>query len=215
MSNYMLNPGEQLPKEKREELKRINKEYSDTRDFPRYLVALRDLFPTEEIPVTSESKLFLAGFLEGEASLNISAKKHNNAKFGVLIDPEFSVTQHVNGFKALYLALNVFKTGRITHKSGSNATLVLTIDNRQSLEEKVIPFYEKYVVVYSSPEKQKRLVNFKAVLELFNNKAHTDLDQLVNKILPIWDQMRKQKGQSNETFSDLETAQKFVRNFKK
>nr|2EX5_A Chain A, DNA endonuclease I-CeuI [Chlamydomonas moewusii]2EX5_B Chain B, DNA endonuclease I-CeuI [Chlamydomonas moewusii] len=207
----ILKPGEKLPQDKLEELKKINDAVKKTKNFSKYLIDLRKLFQIDEVQVTSESKLFLAGFLEGEASLNISTKKLATSKFGLVVDPEFNVTRHVNGVKVLYLALEVFKTGRIRHKSGSNATLVLTIDNRQSLEEKVIPFYEQYVVAFSSPEKVKRVANFKALLELFNNDAHQDLEQLVNKILPIWDQMRKQQGQSNEGFPNLEAAQDFAR----
>lgn len=215
MSNFIIKPGEKIPQDKLDKLNEINKAVKSTKDFSKYLMDLRQLFQLDEVQVTSESKLFLAGFLEGEASLNISAKKLTNAKFGVVVDPEFSVTQHVNGVKVLYLALEVFRTGRIRHKGGSNATLVLTIDNRQNLEQKVLPFYEQYVVAYSSPEKVKRVANFKALLDLFNEDAHKDLEQLVNKILPIWDQMRKQKGQSNESFSSLEVAQDYVRNYKK
>ena len=53
-----------------------------------------------------------------------SAKKLKTAKFGVIVDPEFSVTQHINGICHLYAALSIFKTGRIRHKGGSNATFV-------------------------------------------------------------------------------------------
>lgn len=215
MHPFTLKPGEKMPEEKLQQLKKANEEYSYSKDFSKYLKDLREIFHIEKVQETTESKLFLAGFLEGEASLSISAKKLSTAKFGLLVDPEFNVTQHVNGFSVLYLALEIFKTGRIRHKQGSNATLVLTIDNRRSLEEKVIPFYENYVVVFSSYEKKERLSNFKYLLKLFNDGAHLDLERLVNEILPIWDKMRKQKGQSNEVFENLETAQLYARNFKK
>lgn len=215
MTNFTIQPGEKMPQDKLEQLKKINDAFSKTSNFSKYLIDLRQLFQIEEVQVTSESKLYLAGFLEGEASINISTKKLSTGKFGLIVDPEFNVTQHVNGFKTLYLALEVFKTGRIRHKSSSNATLVLTIDNRQSLEKKVIPFYEQYVVPFSYSEKVKRVAKFKTLLELFNKGAHKDLEQFLNQILPIWDEMRKQKGQINETFNSLEQAQDYARNFKK
>jgi hypothetical protein len=69
--------------------------------------------------------------------------------------------QHINGICHLYAALSIFKTGRIRHKGGSNATFVFVIDNRVSLEDKVIPFFESYVVPYASFEKVERMQTFK------------------------------------------------------
>nr|AAL34352.1 putative protein [Chlorococcum echinozygotum] len=211
MQNYTLKPGEVLPANVSQQLAKINNDFSKSSDFAKYLSNLRQLFQIEPIQVTSEAKLYLAGFVEGEGSLNISAKKTRHARFGVVVDPEFSITQHVNGFKPVYLALEVFKTGRIRHKGGSNATMVLTIDNRKSLEEKVIPFYEQYVAGFSSSSKNNRVTKFKTLLDLFNKGSHKDKDLLINDILPIWDELRQQKGQKNQAFKDLNEAATYIR----
>ena len=165
--------------------------------------------------ISEDQKYFLAGFIEGEGSINISVKKNSNAKFGITLDAEFSITQHVNGVSLLYLALNLFKTGRIKYKHGSLATLSFIISNRESLNEKVLPFFYKFVIPYGSNAKSKRLALFTEFLKKFEEKKHLDLESLQNQILPIWDAMRIQKGQKNETFPDLESAQKYVREFKK
>lgn len=211
--DFTLQPGEKLSQEILEKLQKANENYSTSKSFPKYLRDLKEIFPVEELKISTESKFFLAGFLEGEASLNVSAKKLKTATFGLLIDPEFSITQHVNGFATLYLALQTLQAGRIRHKTGSNATLALIIDNRQTLEEKVVPFYENYVEPYGSPEKVRRLQKFKALLRLFNNNAHRDQNSFVKEILPIWDEMRKQKSQLNESFSSLLDAQNYVVEF--
>nr|AAL34336.1 putative protein [Chlorogonium elongatum]ALO21368.1 putative LAGLIDADG homing endonuclease [Chlorogonium capillatum] len=210
---FFLNPGEKLPEDIVTKLKQINDSFSKHSDFSRYKREIKELFQIAHIFVTEDSKRFLGGFLEGEASLNVSAKKLTNAKFGLLIDPEFSITQHVNGISNLYLALEVFQTGRISLKNGSNATMVFKIDNRQNLQQKVVPFYETYVNRYGSPNKKARVVLFLQLLDLFNQKGHENLQVFVEKMLPIWDKMRMQKGQSNEAFPDLDTAQRYVKNF--
>lgn len=209
--DFTLKPGEKLSQEILDKLRKVNDTYSKTKHFPQYLREIETLFPVEEPQITTETKLFLGGFLEGEASLSVSAKKLYTAKFGIMIDPEFNITQHVNGFSTLYLALKIFQTGRISYKSGSNATLVFRIDNRQTLEQKVIPFFEQYVVPYGSPEKRRQLKRFKTILELFNQYKHHDLNSFLNEILPIWDEMRKQKGQVNESFPSLEAAREYAR----
>lgn len=211
---YYSSPGTAVPKAILERLKEINNTYSKSKDFPKYKQDLfAFFFPNQKEPIsTTESKLFFGGFVEGEASLNISAKKLETAKFGLMVDPEFSITQHINGISHLYAALSIFQTGRIRYKSGSNATFVFIIDNRISLEEKVIPFFESYVVPYASQTKVERVQIFKELLLIFKKKEHLNLDCLLNKILPLWDGLRMQKGQSNETFKSLEEAQEYVCN---
>ena len=209
---FYCAPGEKIPNDILEELKKINNTYTKSKNFPKYMQDIKTFFKLKTENTTTESKLFFGGFLEGEGSLNLSAKKLKNARFGLIIDPEFSVTQHINGINHLYAALSIFQTGRIRHKSGSNATLVFTIDNRISLEEKVIPFYENYVAPYASPTKLKRLQTFKEVILIFKENGHQDLNRFENEILPLWDSLRMQKGQQNESFASLEEAQDFIRN---
>lgn len=214
--NLSLKPGEVIPPYLLNELKKANDSFKKSQNRAQYLNELKSMFKIQgDFKVTTESKFWLGGFVEGESSINVSCKKLATAKFGILLDAEFSITQHVNGFSILYAALVTFQAGRITYKSGSNATLVFTIDNRQTLEEKVIPFFENYVVPYGSTEKVSRLEQFKKLLELFEQKAHTNENTFVNKMLPVWDSMRKQVGQSNQTFSTLQEAQEYVVNFAK
>lgn len=151
-------------------------------------------------------KTFYAGFVVGEGSINVSIKKSRSAFFGILLDPEFSITQHVNGFFFLFAALYLFETGSIHYKSGSRATLVYRIDNRKSLYQKVIPFWETYILPYQYSEERRRMILFKRILFFLEQKKHKDLHFFVNKMLPIWDKLRKQKGQINQTFPDLDTA---------
>jgi LAGLIDADG endonuclease len=206
-------PGEKLSPDVIKQL--VAAKASTKKDFPKYMRAIGKIFSIKEAQTTIESNLFLAGFIEGEASMNVSAKKLKTARFGLMLDPEFSITQHVNGVENLYLAMSLFKTGRISYKSGSNATLVFVIDNRQSIEEKVLPFFKKYVDPYGSTFKKQRVESFKKVLTLLKDNAHRDLDRLVYELLPEWNTLRMQKGQINESFKSLKDAQEYVQTFRK
>ena len=57
------------------------------------------------------------------------------------------------------------------------------------------------------------MARFKTLLELINAGAHKDIKSLSEQILPLWDSLRMQKGQSNESFKSLEEAQLYVKNF--
>lgn len=213
MSRIKLKPQESLPKDILDELKKINAAYTPKKDFSAYKDNVRKLFGLEEPQVTDESQAFLAGFLEGEASLNVSIKKLDTATFGVILDPEFSVTQHVNGVSCLYLAMCVFKAGRLSFKSGSNATMVYKIDNRQLLLEKVLPFYDRFVVIHGSATKRERKQIFAKLLLAFEEDKHKDKRLFIDEMLPLWDSLRMQKGQANESFTDINAVIKYIEKF--
>jgi len=209
--HHYCAPGEQIPAELKEKLAKVNADYTSSGNFQKYRRDIAATFGLSPVKITHEHKQFIGGFIEGEGSLNVSAKKLANAKYGILVDPEFSITQHVNGVVNLYNALDILQAGRIRHKSGSNATLVLIIDNRVALAEKVLPFYNTYVMPFGSAVKTIRQQNFAKVLQLLHEGCHLKLDCLANELLPLWDEMRMQRGQSNEAFPSLEAAQAYVR----
>lgn len=223
-TKIIILPGETLSPQIIEKLKQANhtkkkkpfswykSEIQKIFGYPSFISGCVSLERTEKVKKSNidykslKYKTFYAGFVVGEGSINVSIKKNPLAFFGILLDPEFSITQHVNGFEFLFAALCLFETGSIHYKSGSNATLVYRIDNRKSLYQKVIPFWETYIFPYQSSEGQQRMILFKRILFFLEQKKHKDLHFFVNKMLPIWDKLRKQKGQINQTFPDLETA---------
>lgn len=183
--------------------------------FAKYLEDVAKIFNLDPpTPLTIPEKFYFGGYIEGEGSINVSAKKLKTAKFGLIVDPEFSITQHVNGIANLYAALAHFKTGRIRHKTSSNATFVFIIDNRIALKEKIVPFMREFTVMTASQAKKERLDKFARILDLLEDGKHQDVESLKNQILPIWDDMRMQKGQSNQVFKDLQEAQDYVAQFK-
>jgi len=175
-----LRSGERLPNDIIESLKNANSNLTTTRNIQNYANEIADIFGISSRKIGLREKYFLGGFIEGEGSVNVSAKKLENAAYGILIDPEFSIAQHVNGIELLYLALITFQTGRIRYKSGSNATLVLVIDNRDVLENKVVPFYKRYVNQIGSTVKTERVKTFSKVLMHLSSNHQKDLNILTN-----------------------------------
>lgn len=209
-----LRPGEKLPNEVVEALKKANAQIKKTKNFEEYKKTMQRILQLPDFEALNESeKFYLAGFLEGEGSLCVGAKKGPKTKFGAYLDPAFNVTQHVNGSKHLFQCLCFFRTGRIRHKAGSNATLVFEIDTRKSLQDKVVPFYKKYVVPFASKAKKQRFEKFHSLLDAFDTKKHLEFQSFLYELAPIWDELRMQKGQSNETFKSLEDMQEYCIHF--
>lgn len=124
----------------------------------------------ERLSGTEAERWFLAGLIEGEGSFSVSIKFHRGTRYGVLVDPEFFIYQHVAGRSLLEMARRIFGTGRIYPKPGSPQVLVFCIDARQSLRERVVPFLFKYVYPFSARKGQIRL--FAEIVEALERKEH-------------------------------------------
>ena len=194
------------------QLKKLNSiKKHKKKDFFWYRTEIKKLFKVSENPrISVKYKTFLGGFIAGKGSINVSAKKSFNALFGIIIDPFFSVTQHLDGFFLLFKTLSLFETGSIHFKEGSNATFVYRIENRKSLIEKVIPFWEAYILPHIDLEQKQRMIDFKEMLILLEKKEHKNIASFRGRILPLWDRLTEQEGHSLESFPDLETAQSFA-----
>ena len=126
----------------------------------------------ERLRVSREAMWFLGGLIEGEGSLCISIKQHPTAKFGYYIDPEFFLYQHKNAGELLDLAKAVFQTGRIRPKPGNEDVLVYAITSRRSIVEKVIPFFERYIIPYGSALKKRNFELFREITMSLENGDH-------------------------------------------
>lgn len=208
---YYVKPGEKVSDTLLEQLKKINEQYSKTKDFPKYQKALKDLFNIPDIAMTRQIVDYLSGFVEGEGSVSVSAMKNKQTRAQLTVDPMFNVAQHVNGIVNLFLILSFFKTGRIRYKVGSKATFYFVIDNRTTLMEKVVPFYENYLSFCPNPVKIRRVSMLKQFLHLMEEKAHLHMDRMIKEVLPLWNDLRMQTGQKNQPFGSLKEAQDYVR----
>lgn len=210
----VLKPGEKLSQDIIAGLKEANASINKSSNFAEYKNTIRKLLQCPEyVPMSEMQKYYLGGFIEGEGSVAVGAKKGKNCKFGAYLDPGFNVTQHVNGGKHLYECLCFFGTGRIRYKNGSNATLLFEIDTRKSLQQKLVPFYCEYVIPFACHAKRRRFENFCYLLDAFDQKKHLEFNSFVYELAPIWDELRMQKGQSNETFASLEQFQQYCLSF--
>ena len=110
---------------------------------------------------------FIAGFIDGEGSFNVSFSRHPGYKTGWIINTKFQVYQHERERDILELIRDVFQAGRIRRKVGSNV-LVLSVESRQVQIEKIIPFFQKYPLA----TKQKVFEIWKQIVQMIWNREH-------------------------------------------
>nr|QJS52065.1 putative LAGLIDADG homing endonuclease [Stigeoclonium helveticum] len=95
--------------------------------------------------ISETQKCWVAGFIEGEGSTNISFKKQKNMKIGLRPCPSFSVTQHYTGVKSLEIVQTTLGgIGRIYPKPGKTQVMVYEVTKLSHLQTVIIPFLEKY-----------------------------------------------------------------------
>lgn len=210
MCSIYLKPGEKLTPCFLEKLKSINMTKKKYQNFLLYKEQLGKLLHCPHRPIDEKYKRFLGGFILGEGSINVFLKKDKGTKYQLALDPQFSVTQHISKCSFLHACLEVFQTGRIYYKSGSNDTLVFAIDSRQSIKTKLVPFWEKYISPFMVEREKKRFKLFCSILDSLERGEHLSGETFGENLLPLWDALRVQRGQKNESFHDLKSAQLYL-----
>ena len=119
---------------------------------------------------SAEANWFLAGFIEGEGALCVSIKSHPTCRSGYYVDPGFFLYQHESGRRILELAQATFDHGRIAPKSGSPRVLVYEVSSSVVLRDKVVPFFERYVVPFSC--KTGTFECFRMILDAMHRGEH-------------------------------------------
>ena len=115
---------------------------------------------------------YLAGFIDGEGCFSVTVHPHANAKWGWLIDPDFTINQHKKSREFLERIQKFFGCGKIYEKSPHKSNvLTYTIYSRRSIYEKVIPFIDAHPLI---SHKRYDYEKFRNIIEsLMLNRHHT------------------------------------------
>ncbi len=138
---------------------------------------------------------FLAGFVDGEGSFNVSFSRHKDLKSGWIINTKFQAYQHEKESDILEVLQDVLHAGRIRKKAGSNV-LVLSIESRQTQIEKVIPFFQSYPLA----TKQKVFEQWKKIVLMLSRGEH--LNQIGYKKIVEMAYYMNQQGKGRKWTKD-------------
>ncbi|MBU0999468.1 LAGLIDADG family homing endonuclease [Patescibacteria group bacterium] len=158
----------------------------------------------------SISDQYLTGFVEGEGCFYVGFSKRNDLPLGWQIITEFHLSQNPGGKNILYFFTKRLKCGYIKRnhpKSKRDKTWVLIIKNRDDLNNKLIPFFEKNPLQTSKFEDYKI---FKQTLSLVEKKKHLTMNgfkQIVNLVFSSKRETRKRYSKK-EILRSSETTRK-------
>lgn len=134
---------------------------------------------------------FIAGFVEGEGSFNVSLRKKSDYKVNWQIVLSFNVSQKDPSI--LYVLKKELGCGIIkTRKDGLHS---LDVTNSEEIVENVIPYFSNYPLLSKS-----KIYNFNIfckISKLVQNGEHRDINGL-RKILLLREKLNKGKGRTRK-----------------
>jgi len=119
---------------------------------------------------------YLTGFFEGEGCFWVTVHPHPTGKFGWIMDPTVQIYQHEDNRGLLERIQRFFGCGRITPKGPNSKVLTYSVDSRRSIEEKVIPHFDKYPL---QSRKWEDYLKFREIVLRMNAKEHWQRDKFI------------------------------------
>ena len=92
---------------------------------------------------------YIAGYVDGEGSFAVSVQRNASCRTGFQLVPEFHVSQNGDRARVLELIQERLACGRLRPNSRRDRALVLVVRNRRDLLERVIPFFERNLMLSS------------------------------------------------------------------
>ena len=143
----------------------------------------------------TEIGYYLAGFTDGEGSFNVVFRKRQDYSFPWKISLCFNISQKDK------VILSLFKRylGCGTLRSRPDGVWYYEVNNANSINDKVIPFFKKYR--FLSAKKKKDFAKFCLIAKLMREKRHLNKEGIM-EILKIRKEMNS-GGKRKYSDSDI------------
>ena len=150
---------------------------------------------------------YVIGFIDAEASFSVSIKMQKDLRYGIRLDPVFSITQ--SNKRPLELVAKIIGAGRIIRKPGQRHLYLLVIDNMDDLTNNLIPFLDKYQNLLQTKIEQYKI--FRDIVLSLHKGMHKDiflLKELISKAYILSQISSKSRRKRN-----LEDVLRFIDSF--
>ena len=142
---------------------------------------------------------YIAGFVDGEGSFNVSLKKRNDYKNSWKITASFNISQ--NERFILSKIKDTLKCGTLRERK--DGVIYYEVTNISSLYESIIPFFEKFGFI--SVKKQKNFKIFREIVQLMKNGEHLNKEGF-EKIVLLREKLNEGIGRKRKyTLQDIES----------
>ena len=141
--------------------------------------------------VPQEKGWYLAGFVDGEGSFNVSLRKRNDYRLSWQIVMAFNVSQR--DITNLFLLKKYLGCGKI--KKRKDGLYYFEVVNQKSIFEKVIPFFRKFY--FLSVSKKRNFSIFRKIANLVEEGSHLSKDGL-REIIELRERLNTGRGRKRK-----------------
>ena len=134
---------------------------------------------------------YLAGFCDGEGSFNVSLRKKMDYKVEWQIVLTFNVSQR--DITDLALLKRYLGCGRLQCRK--DGVRYFVVSNNRSIQEKVIPFFDRFY--FFSASKKKNFSLFKSITRLVGEGQHLNPEGL-KKIIILRERLNEGRGRKRK-----------------
>lgn len=141
--------------------------------------------------VPSEIGYYLAGFVDGEGSFNLSLRKSEEYKYGWQLGLSFNVSQRDE--TNLFLLKRYLGCGRI--KKRKDGLYSFVVENFNSLKGRVIPFFTRFNFLSSRTKSNFSIFN--KIVKLMDQKKHLTSEGLI-EIIKLRERLNEGRGRKRK-----------------
>ena len=134
---------------------------------------------------------YFSGFVDGEGSFNVSLRKRDDHSLGWQVVLTFNVAQRDN--TVLALMKRHFGCGRLQERK--DGVWYFVVQNPASIQERIIPFFEKYPFLSSG--KKKNFSIFCQIAKLVYQKDHLSNEGIL-KVIELREKLNEGKGRKRK-----------------
>ena len=151
---------------------------------------------------------WIVGFVDGEGCFNLDVHLKLDMKWGIQMQPEFTVVQHERDVQVLHALKDHFKCGSvaINRKDDTSTRMHYRCKSVKDLKEKILPFFEKHQL------KTKKGVEFQRFREIVNlmydgyhNQSLKNFLEIVDKGVDLRFRSSKSKTKESTKRTKVET----------
>lgn len=141
---------------------------------------------------------WIVGFVDGEGCFNLDVHRKQDMRWGLQMQPEFTVVQNEVEIQILHALKDYFQCGSVSvnRKDHNGTRYHFRVKSVKDLQEKIVPFFEKH------PLKTKKNVEFRTfrtIVRLMNEGHHRKSLQNFLEIVDLGERLRVRSKPKSST----------------
>ena len=141
---------------------------------------------------------WIVGFVDGEGCFNLDVHKKSDMRWGLQMQPEFTVVQNEVDVQILYAFKDFFQCGSVgvNRRDTYGTRYHYRVKSVKDLNEKIIPFFEKHSL---KTKKKIEFQRFRRICVLLNEGYHRESLQNFLEIYDLGVELRIRIRQKKST----------------